>query len=87
MALVHKFTVNDVEYPAAYSRVLFVRFDKTDAYIFVNTYADESARQREDAPVYQNEYRADLSTSANTVFPAAYEYLKTQPEFTGAVDC
>jgi hypothetical protein len=86
MALVHPFSFNDVDYPAAYSRVLFVRVDKADAYIFVNTYADEAARHREDMPVYQEEHRAEAAAVAGDVFVKAYDHLKTVPMFAEASD-
>lgn len=86
MALVHPFSFENVDYPAAYSRVLFVRVDKAEAYIFVNTYADEAARQREDMPVYQEEHRAPAATVAGDVLAKAYEHLKTLPMFAEATD-
>lgn len=86
MALVHPITVNGTEYPTAYSRVLFVRVDKADAYVFVNTYADEAARHREDMPVHQEEHRTEAATIAGDVFIKAYEFLKTCPGFEAAVD-
>ena len=86
MALTRPVTVNGVEYPAAYSRIVMIRADKTDAYIFVNTYADEAARQREDMPIQQEEPVTALAGLAGDLFVKAYEYLKTVPGFEAAVN-
>lgn len=86
MALVHPFNVNDVDYAAAYSRIVVVRADKADAYVFVNTYADEASRQREDAPIHQQEYITSLAALSGDLFVKAYEFLKTCPGFEAAVD-
>lgn len=86
MALQRSITVNDVEYPEAYSRVLMVRAEKARAYIFVNTYADLAAREREDQPIKQEEPVTDLALLTGELYPQAYAYLKTLPDFAGAVD-
>jgi len=85
MALQRSITVNDVTYPEAYSRIVMVRADKADAYIFVNTYADEAARHREDQPIKQEEPVTALSNLAGDLYPMAYTYLLTLPEFADAV--
>ena len=85
MALQRAINVNGVEYPAAYSRIVVIRADKADAYIFVNTYADEAARQREDMPVYQEEPVTALSNLTGNLYPMAYAHLLTLPGFEGAI--
>ncbi len=86
MALIRPFTVGETEYPAAYSRIVVIRADKADAYIFVNTYADEAARQREDDPIHQEEPVTALSNLAGDLYVKAYEHLKTVPGFEAATD-
>jgi len=86
MALIRSMNIEGVEYEAAYSRVLMVRCDKQDAYIFVNTYADIDARLREDFPIFQEEIVVPLSKLAGELFPNAYAHLKTQAGFEMATD-
>lgn len=86
MALVHSVEINDVTYPDAYSRILYVRFEKDTANIFVNTYADEAARMREDMPITQKEYPTPMPTVSGTVYGASYTYLKTLADFAGSID-
>lgn len=86
MALVRSLTVDGVTYPEAYSRLVHVHADKTGAYLFINTYADEAARMREDEPIQQEQPVTDLASLVGDLYPKAYEYLKTLPEFAGASD-
>ena len=86
MALVRSLEVEGVTYPDAYSRILFVRFEKDQAYIFINTYADEAARMREDMPVLQEQFVTTMATVSGTVYGAAYTYVRTLPEFANAIN-
>ena len=86
MALIRPLTVNGTEYPAAYSRIVVIRADKADAYIYVNTYADEAARHREDAPIHQEEPVTALASLTGDLFIKAYEFIKTCPGFEAATD-
>ena len=75
-------------FPAAYARILHARAEKDITWIYVNTYADEAARQEEKLPVKQWEYQAPTN-AVPLVAPAltaAYDWLKTLPEFAGWVD-
>lgn len=94
MALQMAFTVEapddgqpTVLYPAAYVRVFYVRATAQESYLLVCWYADADARERNDAPFKQLEYQVATSALVGDVYPAAYAYLKTLPEFAGAIDC
>lgn len=84
MALQRQLTVDGVEYPEAYSRIVMVRAEKIRAYIFVNTYSDLAAREREDHPIRQEEPQCDLSQLSGDLYPQAYRYLQTLPDFAQA---
>lgn len=86
MALVRNFTVDGTNYPEAYSRILVVRCDKESAYVFVLTYASFDDRMAGANPVWTEEHVTALDTVSFDVFPASYDFLKTLPEFAGAVD-
>jgi hypothetical protein len=76
-----------VTYPASYARILYVRTLPSDSYIFVCWYADEAARQAGADPVKVYEYQAPTAVLSGDIYPAAYSWIKTLPEFAGAVDC
>jgi len=86
MALVRNFSKDGVDYPEAYSRITSIRCDKSDAYVFVCTYANEGARFAGEFPVHAEELMTTLTTLANGVFPPAYGFLKGMPGFEGAED-
>ena len=86
MALIRPITVNETEYPNAYSRITTIRCDKADAYVYVCTYADEVARQDDAFPIFAEEHVAPLASLAGDVFVKAYEFIKTCPGFEAATD-
>ena len=86
MALVRSLTVDGVEYPTAYSRIVVIRADKANAYVFVNTYVDEAARIQEDMPIQQEEPVTAISSLVGDLYVKAYDYLKTCPGFEAATD-
>ena len=86
MALVRDFTLDGVNYPQAYSRILVTRCDKDSAYVFVLTYASFDDRMAGANPVWTEEHATELATVSADVFPASYAFLKTLPEFAGAID-
>jgi hypothetical protein len=86
MALTRQFSKDGVDYPEAYSRITSIRCDKSDAYVFVCTYATEGARFAGEFPVHAEELMSSLSILEGTVFPGAYEFVKGCPGFEGATD-
>jgi hypothetical protein len=86
MALIRPITVNDIEYPAAYSRITTIRADKADAYVYVCTYADEAARMADAFPIFAEEHVAPMASLTGDLFPKAYEFIKTCPGFEAATD-
>lgn len=79
--------ITAAEYPEAYARVLYVRSMAEESFVFVCWYADEAARTNGDEPVKVYEYMAETDNLPGNIYPAAYGYLKTLPEFAGAIDC
>jgi len=74
-------------FPESYVKVEFVRAWKADSLIWVNWYANGTARADLKQPVKQHEYTVSTSTLVGAnIIAASYEYLKTLPEFAGAVD-
>lgn len=86
MALIRQFSKNGISYPAAYSRITSIRCDKSDAYILVCTYENESARFNNDFPVHSEEIITSLPNLTGEVFPKAYEFVKTCEGFEDATD-
>jgi hypothetical protein len=86
MALVRDFTLDGVNYPQAYSRILVTRCDKDSAYVFVLTYASFDDRMAGANPIWTEEHATELATVSADVVPASYAFLKTLPEFANAVD-
>jgi hypothetical protein len=86
MALIRSLTVNGVTHPEAYSKIETIRCDKNNAYIFVCSYADESARASGDFPVFAEEHMTDLSVVNGDTFPLAYGHIKGLPGYEGATD-
>lgn len=78
---------NTRNYPESYVRVLYVRSMPAESFIFVCWYENEAARQAEADPIKVYEYKAPTAALTGDVYPAAYSYLKTLPEFEGAIDC
>jgi hypothetical protein len=74
-------------FPESYCKVEFVRAFKSDSLIWVNWYANGTARADMKHPVKQKEYTAETAhlVGAN-IIAASYEWLKALPEFAGAVD-
>ena len=86
MALIRDFTVDGVNYPQAYSRILVTRCDKASAYVYVLTYASFDDRMAGANPVWTEEHATELATVSADVFPASYAFVKTQPGFENAID-
>jgi len=74
-------------FPESYCKVEFVRAFKADSLIWVNWYANGTARADMKHPVKQREYTAPTAdlVGAN-VIAASYGWLKALPEFAGAID-
>jgi hypothetical protein len=87
IALLAKDTLVGENFPESYVKVEFVRAFKSDSLIWVNWYANGTARADMKHPVKQKEYTAETAhlVGAN-IIAASYEWLKTLPEFAGAVD-
>lgn len=80
-------TLVGFDYPESYVKVEFVRAWKADSLIWVNWYADAQARADMKQPVKQKEFTVATSVLVGAnIIAASYEYLKTLPEFAGAID-
>lgn len=73
-------------YPEAYARVLFSRAHSDKSYICVGWYPTEAARFAGEPHVWVAEFVTDTPTLTGDYFPALYTYLKTLPQFEGAID-
>ena len=80
-------TLVGFDYPASYVKVEFVRAFKADSLIWVNWYANGTARADMKQPVKQTEYTAPTASLVGAnIIAASYEWLKALPEFAGAID-
>ena len=85
MAIKHDiFLQNGLQAANSWIRVRSVNvIDKTQAQATVNYYANETSET-----TYQTKnIDFNYSLLGSNVFSQAYNYLKTLPEFSGAVDC
>ena len=74
-------------FPESYVKVEFVRAWKADSLIWVNWYANGTARADMKQPVKQTEYTAPTASLVGAnIIAASYEWLKALPEFAGAID-
>jgi hypothetical protein len=74
-------------FPESYVKVEFVRAWKADSLIWVNFYANGTARADIKQPVKQKEFTVATSTLVGAnIIAASYEWLKALPEFAGAID-
>ena len=87
IALLASDTLVGEAFPASYVKVEFVRAFKADSLLWVNWYANGTARADMKQPVKQKEFTAPTAdlVGAN-IIAASYEWLKALPEFAGAVD-
>ena len=87
ISLLAKDTLVGEAFPESYVKVEFVRAFKADSLIWVNFYANGTARADMKHPVKQTEYTAPTASLVGAnIIAASYEHLKTLPEFAGAVD-
>jgi hypothetical protein len=86
MALIRDFTLDGVNYPQAYSRIDATRVTSTEAGIGVLTYASFDDRASGTSPIWTDLFLTTYDIVAHDVFPASYAFLKTLPEFAGAID-
>lgn len=87
MALTKDITINaygkPLSFPSAYMRIIKLEGNKLEMLATVETYAEkEGAVLSRDA----YEIKHDVSSNSNS-FAQAYTYLKSLPEFAGAMDC
>lgn len=74
-------------YPESYARISFIRVDAQTAYPLVAWYENQAARERGEAPLHLFEYGTATAGLVGDIYPAAYTWLKTLPDFSGAIDC
>lgn len=68
----------------AYSRVQRFHGTKDTVRLDVETFVSHQARLEGKQPIAFNNYETSLPTG--DIMPALYNYLKTLPEFAGAID-
>lgn len=74
-------------YPQSYARILYIRAQAAESFICVCWYTDQAAREQGEAPIKVQEVQVATTALVGDIYPAAYAYLKTLPEFAGAIDC
>lgn len=72
-----------------YARITLLRCDKDQCLMQVSHYANSKARQASANPVYDRTVIAPTNElkPGNDPLAIGYAWLKTQPEYAGAVDC
>jgi hypothetical protein len=100
MALQLNVQVTESEiYPEAYAHIVYVRSEAKETYIFVNVFKSREERiasctpvpreQMKDRPRAFKSYEYILPSNQfgpGSVYPTAYSYIKSLPEFVGAID-
>ena len=87
ISLLAKDTLVGEAFPESYVKVEFVRAFKADSLLWVNFYANGTARADMKQPVKQTEYTAPTASLVGAnIIAASYEWLKALPEFAGAID-
>lgn len=79
--------VEPTVYPEAYARIFQIRVNQAMTIISVCWYATAAAYAAGEPPVKMFEYNVATSELQGDIYPAAYAYLKTLPDFAGAIDC
>lgn len=74
------------EFPQAYAKIIHINTQTKYTYIMVNWYSTLEARLEMRMPVFQKQFAIETTQITGTILPAAYAYLKTQPEFVNAID-
>jgi len=87
IALLAEDTLVGTDCHESYCKVEFVRAFKADSLLWVNWYANGTARADMKQPVKQKEFTAPTAdlVGAN-IIAASYEWLKALPEFANAID-
>lgn len=92
-------TPQRAEYPSAYHKVVEIDAGGPKVVVRIDTYADEGARRYNEnnphpmqpQPLFSNRITIEPSaltfTNLADLKSAIYTYLKTLPEFSGAIDC
>lgn len=76
----------DVVYPEAYAKILSIRVTDPLSFPLVAWYADAAAHAEGADPVQLKEYGVETSQLQGDIYPAAYAWLLTLPEFAGAIE-
>jgi hypothetical protein len=99
MALQINYTKDEINYPEAYAHIVYVRSEADTTYIFVNWFKTRQERidsikpaKREDMHKRPKAFKGieylvpTKDYPAGSIWPKAYEYIKSLPEFAGAID-
>ena len=86
MALSHKFTSpQGVTSDTAYTKIAHFNGDKTTTTIMVEVYFNQWARNNGYQPLMVTSYTLQTPTT-DDIMDGSYAYLKTLPEYEGAVN-
>lgn len=100
MALQLNVAVSESEvYPEAYIHIVYVRSEAKETYIFANWFRNREERIASCTPVPREQMHlrpkafksiehviATKDYAPGVIWPNAYEYLKSLPEYAGAID-
>ena len=81
----HDVIEKQVEYPACYVKIENVSGDKSKIAFKAVFYADNSKEQAIEYKQYS--YAPSVADGSANFIQQGYEYLKTLPEFSDAIDC
>lgn len=77
----------EVVYPESYARIIVIRAHVPVSYLVVGWYADKASREQDGPILTMREFVVPTNNLTGDLYTAAYNYLKTLPEFEGAQDC
>jgi hypothetical protein len=89
MAIIQTIDFNGLEVPGAYCRIHGIQGSKQHISFQLHCYKDQASYQAGKGFLREIHYAfvPSVSDGSANFIKQAYEYLKTLPEFTGALDC
>lgn len=73
-------------FPECYARISDIKSEPVSTFISVLFYANAEARSKDAVPVSSKVYPTTTASLQGDIYPAAYNYLKTLPDFDGWID-
>jgi hypothetical protein len=86
IALTSDVSKTGVSASAAYAKIEVFRSWAGDTFVLVNFFESEAARRADKSPIHWEEFKAPTEELEGKFYPTVYAFLKTLPEFAGAID-